>query len=109
MSQELEQNQMDQFERLLELSFLREKRKQMKRRLQGDEHSIQRLIKTDSEQKIRYQRKRQLVVFDELKFSEATQILEAQRQAKFQKIKNYMILIALIVIVLGAVLYYFSE
>jgi G3E family GTPase len=109
MSQELEQNQMDQFERLLELSFLREKRKQMKQRLQGDEHSIQRLIKTDSEQKIRYQRKRQLVVFDELKFSEATQILEAQRQAKIQKIKNYMIFIALIVIVLGAVLYYFSE
>lgn len=32
MSQEIEQNQMDQFERLLELSFLRERRKQMKLR-----------------------------------------------------------------------------
>jgi hypothetical protein len=105
----LEQEQTDQFERLLELSFLREKRKQMKQNLQGDEQSIQRLIKADSEQNIKYQRKRQLVVFDELKFSEAAQILAAQRQAKIQKIKNYMILIALIVIVLAAVLYYFSE
>ena len=105
----LEQEQTDQFERLLELSFLREKRKQMKQNLQGDEQSIQRLIKADSEQNIKYQRKRQLVVFDELKFSEAAKILAAQRQAKIQKIKNYMILIALIVIVLAAVLYYFSE
>jgi t-SNARE complex subunit (syntaxin) len=32
-----------------------------------------------------------------------------KRQAKIQKIKNYMILIAMIVIVLGVVLYYFSE
>jgi hypothetical protein len=100
---------MDQFEHLLELSFRREKRKQMKRRLQGDEHSIQRLIKADLEQKIKYRRKRQLVVFDELKFRRATRILEEKRQAKIQKIKNYMILIALIVIVLAAVLYYFSE
>jgi len=109
MSQELEQNQMDQFERLMELSFLREKRKQMKRRLQGDENSIQRLLNADLEQKIRYQRKRQLVGFDILKYREASQILESQRQAKIKKIKNYMIIIALIIIVLAAVLYYFSE
>ena len=37
MSQEIEQKQMDQFERLMELSFLRENRKQMKSRLQYEE------------------------------------------------------------------------
>jgi t-SNARE complex subunit (syntaxin) len=41
--------------------------------------------------------------------SQATQILEEKRRAKIEKIKNYMIFIALIVIVLAAVLYYFSE
>jgi hypothetical protein len=43
MSHELEQNQMDQFERLLELSFLREKRKQMKQRLKYEERAIDRI------------------------------------------------------------------
>ena len=109
MSQELEQNQMDQFERLLELSFLRERRKQMKLRLKQEENSIQRLIRAELEPTIKYQRKRQLVVHDDFKFSDAETILASRRQAKVQKIKNYMILIALIVIALAAVLYYFSE
>lgn len=100
---------MDQFERLLELSFLRERRKQMKLRLKQEENSIQRLIRAELEPTIKYQRKRQLVVHDDFKFSDAETILASRRQAKVQKIKNYMILIALIVIALAAVLYYFSE
>ncbi len=109
MSQELEQNQMDQFERLMELSFLRERRKQMKLRLKQEENSIQRLIRAELEPTIKYQRKRQLVVHDDFKYSEAEVILASKHQAKVQKIKNYMILIALIVIALAAVLYYFSK
>ena len=109
MSQEIEQNQMDQFERLMELSFLREKRKQMKQLLQQDENSIQRLIHSDSEQKIRTQRKRQLIVFDELKFKSSSQILEEQRKAKQQKIRKIVIYITLIIMALVAIWFYFSK
>ncbi len=109
MSQEIEQNQMDQFERLMELSFLREKRKQMKQLLQQNENSIQRLINSDSKQKIKSQRKRQLIVFDELKFKSSSQILEEQGKAKQQKIRKIIIYTALIIIVLTAILFYFSK
>ncbi|MEN9421112.1 MAG: hypothetical protein RLZZ107_586 [Bacteroidota bacterium] len=109
MSQELEQNQMDQFERLLELSFLREKRKQMKLRLKQEENSIQRLISADLEPTIKYQRKRQLVVHDDFKFSEAEAILASKRQAKAQKIKNITMFTILIIIALAAIIYYFSK
>jgi hypothetical protein len=109
MSQEIEQNQMDQFERLMELSFLREKRKQMKQLLQQDENSIQRLINSDSEQKIRSQRKRQLIVFDELKFKSSSQILEDQQKAKQQKIRKIVIYITLIIMVLVAIWFYFLK
>ncbi len=109
MSQEIEQNQLDQFERLMELSFLREKRKQMKQLLQQDENSIQRLINSDSEQKIRSQRKRQLIVFDELKFKSSSQILEDQQKAKQQKIRKIVIYITLIIMVLVAIWLYFSK
>jgi hypothetical protein len=109
MSQEIEQNQMDQFERIMELSFLREKRKQMKQLLQQDENSIQRLINSDSEQKIRSQRKRQLIVFDQLKFRSSTQILEEQQKAKQQKIRKIVISITLIIMALVAIWFYFSK
>ena len=109
MSQEIEQNQMDQFERLMELSFLREKRKQMKQLLQREETSVQRLINSDSEQKIRSQRKRQLIVFDELKFREASQILEEQRIEKQQKIRKIAVSITLIIIALASIWLYFSK
>jgi|688.fasta_scaffold2866268_1 hypothetical protein len=109
MSQEIEQNQMDQFERLMELSFLREKRKQMKSRLKQNENSVQRLIHSDSEQKIKSRRKRQLIVFDELKFRKASQILEEQRIAKQQKIRKTVIYITLIIIALATIWLYFSK
>jgi hypothetical protein len=109
MSQEIEQNQMDQFERIMELSFLREKRKQMKQLLQQNENSIQRLINSDSKQKIKSQRKRQLIVFDELKFKSSSQILEEQGKAKQQKIRKIIIYTALIIIVLTAIWFYFSK
>jgi hypothetical protein len=100
---------MDQFERLMELSFLREKRKQMKSRLKQDENSVQRLIHSDSEQKIKSQRKRQLIVFDELKFRSSSQILEEQRIDKQQKIKKIVISITLIIMALVAIWFYFSK
>ena len=105
-----EQEQMDQFERLLELGFLRERRKEMKRRLEYEERDIERLKRPKIEERkgIKFQ-KMTSADFDRIKFRRATRILEEKRQAKIQKIKNYMILIALIVIVLAAVLYYFSE
>ena len=109
MSHELEQNQMDQFERLLELSFLRERRKQMKLRLKQEENSIQRLIRAELEPTIKYQRKRQLVVHDDFKYSEAGAILASRRQAKAQKIKKYTMYIILIIIALAAIFYYFSK
>ena len=105
-----EQEQMDQFERLLELGFLRERRKEMKRRLEYEERDIERLTSPKIEERkgIKFQ-KTTSADFDRIKFRRATRILEEKRKAKIQKIKNYMILIALIVIVLAAVLYYFSE
>jgi hypothetical protein len=109
MSQEIEQNQLDQFERLMELSFLREKRKQMKQLLQQDENSIQRLINSDSEQKIRSQRKRQLIVFDELKFKSSSQILEEHQKANQEKIRKIVISITLIIMALVAIWFYFSK
>jgi hypothetical protein len=109
MSQEIEQNQLDQFERLMELSFLREKRKQMKQLLQREENSVQRLINADSEQKIRHQRKRQLVVLDEFKFRSSSQILEEQRKSKQQKTRKIIIYIALIIIALATIWFYFSK
>jgi hypothetical protein len=109
MSQELEQNQMDQFERLLELSFQRERRKQMKLCLKQEENSIQRLIRVDLEPTIKYQRKWQLVVHDDFKFSEAEIILASRRQAKVQKIKKYTMYIMLIIITLSELIYYFSK
>ena len=109
MNQELEQNQMDQFERLLELSYLRERRKQMKLRLKQEENSIQRLIRAELEPTIKYQRKRQLVVHDDFKFSEAELILASRRQAKVQKIKNIILFTILIIIALAAIIYYFSK
>jgi predicted nucleic acid-binding Zn ribbon protein len=110
MSQELEQNQMDQFEHLLELSFLRERRKQMKRRLQFEERSIERLKlpKIENRKGVKFQLDNSYN-YDRIKFREATQILEAQRQAKAQKIKNITMFTILIIIALAIIIYYFSK
>jgi hypothetical protein len=110
MSQELEQNQMDQFERLLELSFLRERRKQMKQRLQFEERDIERLKlpKIEYRKGIKFQLDNSYN-YDRIKFREANQILDAQRQAKVQKIKNITMFTILIIIALAAIIYYFSK
>jgi hypothetical protein len=110
MSQELEQNQMDQFERLLELSFLRERRKQMKKRLQFEERDIERLKlpKIEYRKGVKFQLDNSYN-YDRIKFREANQILDAQRQAKVQKIKNITMFTILIIIALAAIIYYFSK
>ena len=110
MSQELEQNQMDQFERLMELSFLRERRKQMKKRLQFEERDIERLKlpKIEYRKGVKFQLDNSYN-YDRIKFREANQILDAQRQAKVQKIKNITMFTILIIIALVAIIYYFSR
>ena len=110
MSQELEQNQMDQFERLLQLSFLRERRKQMKKRLQFEERDIERLKlpKIEYRKGIKFQLDNSYN-YDRIKFKDATQILEANRQAKVQKIKNITMFTIFIIIDLAAIIYYFSK
>ena len=110
MSQELEQNQMDQFERFLELSFLRERRKQMTKRLQFEERDIERLKlpKIEYRKGIKFQLDNSYN-YDRIKFREANQILDAQRQAKVQKIKNITMFTILIIIALAAIIYYFSK
>jgi hypothetical protein len=110
MSQEIEQNQMDQFERLMELSFLREKRKQMKSRLQFEERDIERISRprVPSIKGIKFQNESSSS-YDRLKFSNSSQILEEHRKAKQQKIRKTTIYIMLIIIVLSAILFYFSK
>jgi hypothetical protein len=110
MSQEIEQNQMDQFERLLELSFLREKRKQMKRRLQFEERDIERISRPiiPSIKGIKFQ-KESSYSYDRFKFSSSSQILEEQGKAKQQKIRKIVISIILIIMALAAIWLYFSK
>ena len=110
MSQEIEQNQMDQFERLLELSFLREKRKQMRSRLQFEERDIERISKprVPSIKGIKFQ-KESSSGYDRFKFRSSSQILEEQRKAKQQKIRKIIIYIALIIISLATIWFYFSK
>ena len=110
MSQEIEQNQQDQFERLLELSFLREKRIQMKNRLQFEERDIERISRPTipSIKGIKFQ-KESSSSYDRIKFRSSSQILEEQRKAKQQKIKKITIYITLIIIALAAILFYFSK
>ena len=110
MSQEIEQNQLDQFERLLELSFLREKRKQMKSRLQFEERDIERISKprVPSIKGIKFQ-KESSSSYDRIKFRSSSQILEEQRKSKQQKIRKIAVSITLIIIVLAAFWLYFSK
>ena len=110
MSQEIEQNQMDQFERLMELSFLREKRKQMKSRLQFEERDIERISRprVPSIKGIKFQ-KQSSSSFDRFKFISSSQILEEQGKAKQQKIKKTIIYIVLIIIALATIWLYFSK
>lgn len=101
---------MDQFERLMELSFLRERRKQMKKRLQFEERDIERLKlpKIEYRKGVKFQLDNSYN-YDRIKFKDATQILEAKRQAKVQKIKNFTMFTILIIIALAAIIYYFSK
>ena len=101
---------MDQFERLMELSFLRERRKQMKKRLQFEERDIERLKlpKIEYRKGVKFQLDNSYN-YDRIKFKDATQILEAKRQAKVQKIKNITMFTILIIIALAAIIYYFSK
>ena len=110
MSQEIEQNQQDQFERLLELSFLREKRIQMKNRLQFEERDIERISRPTipSIKGIKFQ-KESSSSYDRIKFRSSSQILEEQRKAKQQKIKKITIYITLIIIALATIWFYFSK
>jgi hypothetical protein len=110
MSQEIEQNQLDQFERLMELSFLREKRKQMKSRLQYEERDIERISRPSvpSINGIKFQ-KQSSSSYDRFKFRSSSQILEEQRKAKQQKTRKIIIYTALIIIVLTAIWFYFSK
>jgi hypothetical protein len=110
MSQEIEQNQMDQFERLMELSFLREKRKQMKLRLQFEERDIERISRprVPSIKGIKFQ-KESSSSYDRFKFKSSSQILEEQRKAKQQKTRKIAVSITLIIIVLAAIWLYFSK
>jgi hypothetical protein len=50
-----------------------------------------------------------LIVFDELKFREASQILEEQRIEKQQKIRKIAVSITLIIIALASIWLYFSK
>ena len=106
----LAQEQIDQFERLLELSFLRERRKQMKRRLQFEERDIDRLTRPEIEYRkgIKFQ-KTTSSDFDWIKFRGATKILEEQRKAKRQKTRKIIISIVLTIIALVAFWFYFSK
>ena len=110
MSQEIDQNQLDQFERLLELSFHREKRKQMKSRLQFEERDIERISRprVPSIKGIKFQ-KESSSSYDRLKFRSSSQILEEQEKAKQQKIKKIVIYTTLIIIALTAIWFYFSK
>lgn len=110
MSQEIEQNQLDQFERLMELSFMREKRKQMKSRLQFEERDIERISRprVPSIKGIKFQ-KESSSTYDRFKFRRSSQILEEQRKSKQQKIRKIVIYITLIIIALATVLFYFSK
>ena len=110
MSQEIEQNQMDQFERLLELSFLREKRKQMKSRLQFEERDIERISRpiVPSIKGIKFQ-KESSSSYDIFKFRSSSQILEEQRKANQQKIRKIAVSITLIIIALASIWLYFSK
>lgn len=110
MSQEIDQNQLDQFERLLELSFLREKRKQMKSKLQFEERDIDRISKprVPSIKGIKFQ-KESSSSFDRFKFRDSSQILEEQRKSKQQKIRKIVIFITLIIIALASIWLYFSK
>jgi hypothetical protein len=110
MSQEIEQNQLDQFERLMELSFMREKRKQMKSRLQFEERDIERISRptVPSIKGIKFQ-KESSSSYDRFKFRSSSQILEEQRKSKQQKIRKIVIYTTLIIIALTAILFYFSK
>jgi hypothetical protein len=110
MSQEIEQNQLDQFERLLEISFMREKRKQMKNRLQFEERDIERISRptVPSIKGIKFQ-KESSSSYDRFKFRSSSQILEEQRKSKQQKIRKIAVYITLIIIALAAIWFYFSK
>ena len=92
-----EQEEQKEFNRLLELAFLRKERKYYKYNLQHEEIQIKRLLEPKPE--IKYQRKRQLS-FPDIEFTPAEQILAKRKQKRNQIIKKIIIAILLISIAL---------
>jgi hypothetical protein len=94
----------------MELSFLREKRKQMKSRLQFEERDIERISRPTVPfiKGIKFQ-KESSYSYDRFKFKSSSQILEEQGKAKQQKIRKIAVSITLIIILLAAIWLYFSK
>jgi hypothetical protein len=92
-----EQEEQQEFNRLLELAFLRKERKYHKFNLQREERQIKRLLEPKSD--IKFQRKKQLS-FPYIEFTPAEQILAKRKQKRKQIIKKIIIAIILISIAL---------
>lgn len=92
-----EQEELNEFNRLLELAFLRKERKYHKFNLQHEEIQIKRLL--ESRPKIKFQRKKQLS-FPYIEFTPAEQILAERKQKRKQIIKKIIVAIILISIAL---------
>lgn len=92
-----EQQEQKEFNRLLELAFLRKERKYYKYNLQREERQINEILEPKSD--IRYQRKKQLS-FPDIEFTPAEQILAKRKQKRKQIIKKIIIAILLISIAL---------
>ena len=87
------QEEQQEFNRLLELAFLRKERKYHKFNLQREERQIKRLLEPKPE--IKFQRKKQLS-FPYIEFSPAEEILAERKQKRKQIIKKIIIAIILI-------------
>jgi hypothetical protein len=92
-----EQQEQKEFNRLLELAFLRKERKYYKYNLQREERQINEILEPKSD--IRYQRKKQLS-FPDIEFTPAEEVLAKRKQKRKQIIKKIIIAILLISIAL---------
>lgn len=92
-----EQEEQKEFNRLLELTFLRKERKYHKFNLQHEEIQIKRLL--EPRPKIKFQRNKQISV-PYIEFTPAEEILAQHEQKRKQIIKKIIIVIILISIAL---------
>jgi hypothetical protein len=92
-----EQQEQQEFNRLLEFVFLRKERKYHKYNLRHEEIQIKRLL--EPKPVIKYQRKRQ-ISFPYIEFTPAEQILAERKQKRNKLIKKIIIAIILIFIAL---------